>query len=65
MGCDPVVTDINAILGSSDSNAAGIPVQYNPDYVEVSIEDILNDSKEISEEVSEEITENNDTIEDK
>ncbi len=64
MGCDPVVTDINAIIGSSDSNASGIPVQYNPDYVEVSIEDLLNDPEDISEEVSEEITEDNDTIED-
>lgn len=64
MGCDPVVTDINAIIGSSDSNAPGIPVQYNPDYVEVSIEDLLNDPEDISEEVSEEITEDNDTIED-
>ena len=64
MGCDPVVTDINAIIGSSDSNAPGIPVQYNPDYVEVSIEDLLNDPEDISEEVSEKITEDNDTIED-
>ena len=64
MGCDPVVTDINAIIGSSDSNAPGIPVQYNPDYVEVSIEDLLNDPEDISEELSEEITEDNDTIED-
>lgn len=64
MGCDPVVTDINAIIGSSDSNAPGIPVQYNPDYVEVSIEDLLNDPEDISEELSEEIKEDNDTIED-
>lgn len=65
MGCDPVVTDINAIIGSSDSNAPGIPVQYNPDYVEVSIDDILNNTEEVSEDVPEEISDDNDTNEDK